>query len=201
MCFLRDMDADSAMSTLAEALPYKHRLLGVGLDSDERGNPPRKFAAVFKRAREEGLMLTMHCDIDQQDSIEHIRQALEEVGVDRIDHGTNIVEDESLVEMVRKKGIGLTCCPISNSIVTNDFKGREMVSLLRRGVKVTVNSDDPAYFRGYATENMTKMARDTDLSLKELVQLQRNAFEIAWLSPSKRAAFIKQLDRWEDVSS
>lgn len=201
MCFLRDMDADSAMSTLVEALPYRNRLLGVGLDSDERGNPPRKFATVFKRAREEGLMLTIHCDIDQQDSIEHIRQALEEVGVDRIDHGTNIVEDECLVEMVRKKGIGLTCCPISNSIVTNDFKGREIVSLLRRGVKVTVNSDDPAYFRGYATENMMKMARDTDLSLKELVQLQRNAFEIAWLSPSKRDALIEQLDRWEDMSS
>ena len=100
----------------------------------------------------------MHCDIDQVGSIENIRQALEDIGVDRIDHGTNIVESPPLVEEVKRRGIGLTCCPISNSFVTSDMKATEIVSLLRDGVRVTVNSDDPAYFRGYVTENFAALA-------------------------------------------
>src|SRR3954470_4822794 len=97
MCFLRDLSAEFAMATLMESLPYKNWIVGVGLDSDERGNPPSKFAAVFARARQEGYFLTMHCDIDQEGSIEHIRQALEDIGVQRIDHGTSIVESQRLV--------------------------------------------------------------------------------------------------------
>ena len=134
MCILRDMSAEFAMATLMEALPYKDWIIGVGLDSDERDNPPSKFAAVFQRASKEGFLLTMHCDIDQKNSISHIKQALEELQVDRLDHGTNIVEDPELVELVKRKNIGLTCCPISNSIVTADFKGKEIIQLLRSGV-------------------------------------------------------------------
>ncbi len=107
LCFLRDLTADYAMATLMEALPYKSWIIGVGLDSDERNNPPSKFAAVFARARSEGFFLTMHCDIDQLDSIEHIRQAVEDIGVDHIDHGTNIVESPALVQTVKTRGIGL----------------------------------------------------------------------------------------------
>lgn len=194
MCFLRDMDAGSAMATLMEALPYKAQIVGVGLDSDERNNPPAKFAAVFQRARQEGLRLTMHCDVDQLNGIEHIRQALEDIQVDRIDHGTNIVEDARLVELVRAKGIGLTCCPVSNSIVTADFKGKEILSLLRQGVKTTVNSDDPAYFRAYMTENVVKMTAGTDVTRDELIQLQRNAFDISWVSEETRRGFMAKLD-------
>jgi len=95
MCFLRDMSAEFAMATLMESLPYKDWIIGVGLDSDERDNPPAKFAAVFERAREEGYLLTMHCDIDQKNTVEHIRQAVEDVGVDRVDHGTNVVENQT----------------------------------------------------------------------------------------------------------
>src|SRR5271163_4338058 len=142
MCFLRDMSAEFAMATLMESLPFKDWIIGVGLDSDERDNPPSKFAAVFARARKEGFLLTMHCDIDQKNSIEHIRQAVEDIKVDRIDHGTNIVESPNLVATIKSKGIGLTCCPVSNSVVTRDFKGKEIASLLRDGVKVSVNSDD-----------------------------------------------------------
>lgn len=196
MCFLRDMSAEFAMATLMDALPYKECIIGVGLDSDERGNPPNKFRAVFERARREGFQLTMHCDIDQIDSIEHIRQALEEIGVDRIDHGTNIVEDSRLVELVRERGIGLTDCPISNSIVTSDFKGKEILQLLRQGVKVTLNSDDPAYFRGYVNENVLKMANETDVSKKELIQFMRNAFEISWISSWKRDKYLQSLDEY-----
>jgi adenosine deaminase len=197
MCILRDMDAGYAMSTLMDALPYKDWIIGIGLDSDERDNPPKKFAAVFERARKEGFLLTMHCDIDQKNSIEHIRQVLRDIQVDRIDHGTNIVEDPALVALLKQKNIGLTCCPVSNSVVTKDFKGKEITHLLRDGVKVTVNSDDPAYFRAYVSENMEKMAEGTDLTRHELVQLQRNAFEISWLSSEKREAFVNMLNDYE----
>ncbi|KAK5051478.1 hypothetical protein LTR84_003130 [Exophiala bonariae] len=201
MCFLRDHSAEYAMATLMEALPFKDAIIGVGLDSDERDNPPSKFAAVFQRASKEGFLLTTHCDIDQPNSLAHIRQALTELQVDRIDHGTNIVADDELVCIALQKGIGLTCCPVSNSVVTADFKGREIVALLRRGVKVTVNSDDPAYFRAYANENMEKMAVETDLTRKELVQLQRNAFAISWISTWRRNHFLALLDEYERSTS
>jgi adenine deaminase len=193
MCFLRDMDAGYAMATLMDALPYKEWIIGVGLDSDERENPPSKFAAVFGRARMEGFLLTMHCDIDQKNSIEHIRQAIEDIGVDRIDHGTNIVEDPRLLEIVLKKNIGLTCAPVSNSVVTDDFKGKEIIELLRKGVKVTVNSDDPAYFRAYVNENLALVAEKMALTKDEIVQLQKNAFEVSWLSSHKREHYLGRL--------
>ena len=196
MCFLRDMDAGFAMATLMSALPYKDWIIGVGLDSDERGNPPAKFAAVFQRARKEGFLITAHCDIDQENSIEHIRQAVDDIQVDRIDHGTNIVENSGLIDTINRRGIGLTCCPISNSIVTSDFKGKEICSLLKQGVKVTINSDDPAYFRGYVSENLVKMAEDAGLSQQDLVRLTRNAFEIAWISAAKRDMFLGALERY-----
>jgi adenine deaminase len=196
LCILRDLTAEHAMSTLMEALPYKDWIVGVGLDSDERGNPPAKFAEVFARARQEGFLLTMHCDIDQPGSIDHIRSALLDIEVDRLDHGTNIVEDPELVALVRDRGIGLTCCPISNGFVTEDMKAREIASLLRSGVKVTVNSDDPAYFGGYVTENLLALAAAAELSRAELVQLQRNALEVSWLAPFRRDTLLADLDAY-----
>jgi adenosine deaminase len=193
MCIVRDLPADNAMEALEAALPFKDLILGLGLDSDERGNPPLKFADVFARARAEGLHLTMHCDIDQENTTEHIRQALEDIGVDRIDHGTNMVEDPRLVEIVRQRGIGLTCCPISNGFVTGDMKAPVIARLLRDGIRVTVNSDDPAYFGGYVAENLLALARAADLTQAELVQLERNAFEIAWPPDERRAAYVTDL--------
>lgn len=194
MCFLRDMSAEFAMATLMEALPYKDWIVGIGLDSDERGNPPIKFKAVFERAKKEGFLVTSHCDPDQENSVEHIRQCIEQIGVNRLDHGTNIVEDDNLIEIVRSKGIGLTCCPLSNSALYNDFKGAEMRALMDRGVRVTVNSDDPAYFRGYAEDNLLKMARDGKMEPKDLVTLQKNAFNIAWISQASRDYYLEGLE-------
>ena len=196
MCFLRDLSAEFAMATLMESLPYKDWIIGVGLDSDERGNPPSKFAEVFARARREGYLLTMHCDIDQEGSIEHIRQALEDIRVDRIDHGTNIVESQALVDEVKRRGLGLTCCPVSNRFVTNDMKSTEIAELLRDGVRVTVNSDDPAYFGGYMTENFSALASDATLTADEVQRLTRNAFEIAWLPARARDGFLAELDAY-----
>ncbi|WP_433194712.1 adenosine deaminase [Nocardia sp. CA-107356] len=194
LCFLRDYSAEYAMATLLEALPYKDWIIGVGLDSDERGNPPSKFAAVFERARREGFLLTMHCDIDQDGSIEHIRQALQDIGVDRIDHGTNIVEDERLVELAKAKGIGLTCCPVSNSFVTEQMKSTEIVALLDRGLAVTVNSDDPAYFGAYAADNYLALAAHAGLDIDRVVELAKNSFRASWLTPGRLDAFLREID-------
>jgi adenosine deaminase len=204
LCFLRDMSAESAMETLVAALPFKSQFIGVGLDSDERNNPPAKFADVFALARAEGLKLTMHCDIDQVGSIENIRQVLDDIGVDRIDHGTNIVENPALVEALRERGIGLTCCPVSNSFVTEDMKATEMVDLLRLGVKVTLNSDDPAYFGAYVADNYVALVERANLGLDDVVTLARNSFEASWLPDDAKARYLAEIDAyvadWQEKS-
>lgn len=194
MCFLRDMSAESASETLAASLPYKDFIVGVGLDSDERGNPPVKFAEVFAHARNHGYRLTMHCDVDQSDSLTHLWQCVTEIGVDRIDHGVNSLEDESLVDEILSRGLALTACPISNSYVADSTKAAAIKTMLDRGLKVTINSDDPAYFPGYMTENLVVVQEEADLTRDELVQLSRNAFEAAWLTDAERAPFLKHLD-------
>lgn len=196
MCFLRDMSAESAEKTLEEALPYKDKFIGVGLDSDEKGNPPSKFAHVFEKARAAGLKLTMHCDIDQENSIEHIRQVIEDIKVDRIDHGTNIVEDQKLVDYVKEHGIGLTSCPVSNGFVVDDMKGKEIIELLEQGVKVTVNSDDPAYFQSYISDDLFALATKYDMSQEQVVQLAKNSFEVSWITEEEKNRYLEMIDTY-----
>lgn len=196
MCFLRDMSAESAMETYEQMLPHKDKIIGIGLDSDERNNPPEKFAAVFARAKADGLHITMHCDIDQIDSIGHIRTCLMDIGVERLDHGTNIVEDPALVQYVIDHRIGFTCCPCSNSFVTEDMKGKEILQLLHQGALVTVNSDDPAYFQSYVCNDMYTLADKYGLTKEDVVQLARNSFAITWMPEEKKAAFLAMVDRY-----
>ena len=196
LCFLRDFSAEYAMATLMEALPYRAWILGVGLDSDERDNPPGTFAAVFARAKAEGFFLTMHCDIDQVGSVDNIRAVIEQIGVDRIDHGTNIVEDPALVALAKEKGLGFTTCPVSNSFVTEQMKADEIVSLLREGLRVTVNSDDPAYFGAYVADNYVALAEHAGLSHTDLVQLAINSFEASWLTPARRDAYVASVEAY-----
>jgi adenosine deaminase len=196
MCFLRDWSAEYAMATLLESLPYKEWIIGVGLDSDEKNNPPVKFRAVFARARQEGYFLTMHCDVDQENSTKHIGQCLDEIGVDRIDHGVNSLDDASLPPVLRERGIGLTVCPISNAYVTGDTKSSHIKRMLDLGMRVTVNSDDPAYFASYISENLMRVQQESDLSRQETMQLVRNAFEVAWLPRRTKDLFIAQLDSY-----
>jgi adenosine deaminase len=196
MCFLRDQSAESAEETLRLAEPHRGAIVGVGLDSDEQGNPPLKFQAVFAAAREQGYRITMHCDVDQQDSIEHIRQCLHDIGVERIDHGVNILESPELTDEIIRRGVGLTCCPISNSWVSDGTKATQIRSLLERGVLVTVNSDDPAYFPGYVADNLEVLQREAELSREQVVQLVRNGFTISWLPDAERQGYLDRLDAW-----
>lgn len=196
LCFLRDMPAESALETYRHALPHRDKILGIGLDSDERNNPPHKFAEVFALAKQDGFHITMHCDIDQENSIGHIREALMDIGVERLDHGTNIVEDPELVEYVKKNNIGFTCCPVSNSFVVDDMKGKEMLELLHQGILITVNSDDPAYFQSYVADDLYALAQKYDLSREDVIQLAKNSFAVAWISEEKKNQYWSMIDQY-----
>jgi adenine deaminase len=196
MCMLRDQPAGYAMATLLQSLPYRDWIIGIGLDSDEKGHPPEKFAAVFNRARSEGYQVTMHCDVDQENSVEHIRQCLFLIEVDRIDHGVNILESEELTAELKRRGIGLTVCPISNRWVAGDLKATQVKRMLDLGLRVTVNSDDPAYFGGYVTDNLIAAQEAAGLTEAELLRLQRNAVEIAWLPAAVSDELLTGLDRY-----
>lgn len=196
LCFLRDMSAESAMETLVEALPYKHWLIGVGLDSDEKDNPPLKFAAVFALARSEGLKLTMHCDVNQKDTLAHIGQVLHDIRVDRIDHGINSLEDPALCEVIRERGLGLTVCPVSNRFCTQDLTATHIQRMLALGMRATVNSDDPAYFRAYMNENLQALYDEGNLTKAEIIQLVRNSFLAAWLDDTRRNTYLERLQTY-----
>jgi adenosine deaminase len=196
MCFLRDMSADSALATLEQSLPHRDKIIGVGLDSDERDHPPVKFRQVFARARAEGYRLTMHCDVDQADSVDHIWQCLDDIGVERIDHGVNCLEDAALVARLARDGVGLTVCPVSNRWVTDGLKATELKTMLDRSLRATVNSDDPAYFGAYVNENLLAVQQAVNLSIAELAQLARNCFQIAWLTPADRDTYLADLDAY-----
>jgi adenosine deaminase len=196
MCFLRDMSAESAMEHLAMVKPYRHWIVGVGLDSDEKNNPPIKFDAVFKNAREMGLKLTMHCDVNQQNTLVHIGQCLDEIVVDRIDHGVNSLEDDALCDAIKARGLGLTVCPVSNRFVVQSLTSNEIRRMLQKGMLATINSDDPAYFRAYLNENLVELQQEGNFSSEEITTLVGNAFRVAWLPEAQKNHYLDLLDNY-----
>lgn len=198
MCFLRDMGAPFAMATLLQALPYKDQILGVGLDSDEKGHPPVEYRKVFARARAEGFKLTMHCDVNQLNSIEHVRQCLDVIRVDRLDHGVNSLESDILCTEIARRGLGLTVCPVSNGYVVDDLCANEIKAMLDRGMRVTINSDDPAYFGGYITENILAVQQAVNLDKKAVNQLTANAIDASWLPDADKAMLHAKLSAYAE---
>ena len=142
----------------------------------------------------------MHCDVDQENSSEHIRQCVEVIGVERIDHGVNILEDDDLVAEVARRRLGMTACPVSNRYVTGDLKAHEIKRMLDAGLKVTVNSDDPAYFQAYASDNLLAAQQAVGLTQNELVQLERNAFEVSWLPSAAKDQLIEELESYSGTA-
>ena len=190
LCFLRHLSAESAMQTLEEALPFKDRLVAVGLDSGEVGNPPSKFAAVFARARSEGLRAVAHAGEEGPPS--YIREALDILGASRIDHGVRCLEDSQLVDELVARRIPLTVCPLSNVKlrVFKTMKDHNLRTLLRRGIVATINSDDPAYFGGYVVDNYLAVASALGLTEDDIRKLARNSFEASFLTDQEKARLI-----------
>ena len=194
LCFLRDMSAESAMEHLLMAEPYIDKLIGIGLDSDEFQNPPAKFSEVFALARKWGLKLTMHCDVNQQNTLEHIRQVLEDIQVDRVDHGVNILESDELCELIKAKNIGLTICPVSNQFVVQSLTSKEIKSMLTKGLMPTINSDDPSYFRAYLNENLIALQEEGEFDRGEIVTLVANSFKASWMKEEDKMRYLNQLN-------
>lgn len=194
MCFLRDLPADDAMATLEQALAHRDVIFGVGLDSAEAGNPPRKFRHVFERATSAGFRAVAHAG--EEGPPEYIWQALDVLGAERIDHGVRCLEDLGLVQRLQADRIPLTVCPFSNVKlrVVDTLERHPLAKMLEHGLCATVNSDDPAYFGGYVGENLAGVAEALRLDDDALVQLARNSFEASFLDDVARARHLAELD-------
>ncbi|HKF12894.1 MAG TPA: adenosine deaminase [Xanthobacteraceae bacterium] len=195
MCFLRHLEEADAERTLDAALPFKDRIAGVGLDSSEQGNPPGKFKRVFERARAAGFFLTAHAGEEGPPS--YVWEALDVLGVARIDHGVRSMEDEPLVERLARERVPLTVCPLSNVRlrVVEDLAHHPLRRMLDKGLVATVNSDDPAYFGGYVQENYRAAAQALRLGRDEVAALVRNGIAASLMPKSEKAALLAEVDR------
>lgn len=195
LCFLRHLSAAQAMAALEEALPWREAIVGVGLDSSEIGNPPSKFTAVFDRARAEGFLPVAHAGEEGPPS--YIWEALDLLGARRIDHGVRCLEDERLVERLRVEQVPLTVCPLSNVKlrVFDRIEDHTLARLLDRGLCVTVNSDDPAYFGGYLNANYRAVRDALAVDADGLIRLARNGFVGSFLDAGAKRRHLAALDR------
>jgi adenosine deaminase len=198
LCFLRHLPAEEAMQTLIDALPYRDRFAGVGLDSSEFGHPPEKFKAVFSRAREEGLFAVAHAG--EEGPPDYVWQALDALGALRIDHGVRCLEDPALIERLRSDRVPLTVCPLSNVKlrVFDSIESHNFLKLLDAGLCITINSDDPAYFGGYINENFHALHDAFALNKEQICKLARNSFEAAFLDDARRAAVLLELHEFAE---
>ena len=201
MCFLRHLDEDSAFETLKQALPYKDKIIAVGLDSSEQGNPPEKFKHVFQEAINQGFLTVAHAG--EEGPAQNISDALSLLGITRIDHGIRCVEDDDLMEQLITKRTPLTVCPLSNTKlkVFDTMQQHNIVELLRKGLCVTINSDDPAYFGGYMNDNFLAVANAHPLTKNELAQFSINAIEASFVSPQVRQELTAQVCQYLTVNT
>lgn len=196
MCFLRHLPEEEAIATLEDAAQFRDKFIGVGLDSSEVGNPPEKFARVFDRARGLGLHLVAHAGEEGPPS--YIRNALDVLNVERIDHGVRCLEDKMLVERLVREQVPLTVCPLSNiKLRVFDAMGKHNLrELLDAGLVVTVNSDDPAYFGGYMNANYVAAFDTLPLDASHAKQLARNSFAASFLEPEQKRGYLAEVEKF-----
>jgi adenosine deaminase len=201
LCFLRHLSGEEAMRTLEAALPHRDYFAGVGLDSSERGHPPEKFRDVFMKARAESLFVVAHAG--EEGPPDYVWQALDTLGAARIDHGVRCTEDPALVERLRSERVPLTVCPLSNVKlrVFDSIENHNLRELIDAGLRVTINSDDPAYFGGYINENFGAVCDAFDLNRQEICALGRNSFEGAFMDETRRLEIIGELEELEASST
>jgi len=196
MCFLRDLDEESAMKTLEEALPFKDKIIGVGLDSAEVGNPPAKFERVFRKAKELGFITVAHAG--EEGPAEYVIESIELLKISRIDHGNNSIYDENLLTRLADTKIPLTLCPLSNLKlkVIDNLENHPIKFMMEKGLLVTINSDDPAYFGGYLNENYIAISEALNLTKTEISQIVKNSFQASFLSPEEKVGMIEKVDEY-----
>ncbi len=196
MCFWRHLSEAAAMDMLQVAAPYHDRIVGIGLDAAERGNPPRKFASVYKRARQQGFKLLAHAG--EEGPASYVREALDVLKVDRIDHGNAALDDPELTRRLVTEGTVLTVCPISNVklAVVDAMTSHPLKIMLENRLAVTVNSDDPAYFGGYVNDNYAAVQEALDLTIDDLHCIARNSFAGAFLDNQAKFTHLAELDAY-----
>lgn len=201
MCFLRHLSEVEAEATLDQALPFLDHIHGVGLDSSENGHPPAKFARVFARARALGVKLVAHAG--EEGPPAYVYEALDVLGVDRIDHGNRSLEDAGLVARLAASGMTLTVCPLSNHklCVVDDLRAHPLKTMLDLGLAATINSDDPAYFGGYINANYMGVADALDLSKADLLMLARNSFTGSFLPTPEIATRLAEIEHYAAAAS
>lgn len=194
LCFLRHLSEESAFETLEQAVPFRDMLVGVGLDSSERGHPPEKFERVFKRAHQLGLKAVAHAG--EEGPPAYIWSALDVLHAQRIDHGVQAIHDEMLMQRLAKERVPLTVCPLSNLklCVFPDLKDHNLAQMLAQGLCVMINSDDPAYFGGYMNENFLQTFAALNLNASHAYQLACNSFEAAFVDDAQKQVWRQQLD-------
>ena len=195
MCFLRHLDEADAQRTLDSALVFRDKIVGVGLDSSESGYPPSKFKNVFARAREAGLFVTAHAGEEGPPS--YVWEALDVLGVERIDHGNRSLEDEVLVGRLARERMALTVCPLSNLRlrVIDDLVHHPLRRMMDKGLMITVNSDDPAYFGGYVNDNYRAVSDALRLGRDEIVAIVRNGIRASLMTAANKERALADVDR------
>ena len=196
LCILRHLDEEDGLATLQQALAFKDRIIGIGLDSSELGQPPGKFARLFGQARAAGFRLVAHAG--EEGPASYVREALDLLRIERIDHGNRAMEDPALVERIVAEGLALTVCPLSNLRLggVGSLEQHPLREMARRGLKVTVNSDDPAYFGGYVNDNFRAVAEALALAEEDLAAFARHSFEAAFIGDRRRRILIEELDSY-----
>ncbi|KAF0152072.1 MAG: adenosine deaminase [Ignavibacteria bacterium] len=195
-CLLRDLDVESAVQTLNQVCSYKNWIAAIGLDSAEVGNPPSKFKEVFNTARQNGFLTVAHAG--EEGPAEYVWEAINLLKVSRIDHGNNSLDDEKLVDYLSEQKIPLTFCPLSNlklKVVT-DLKKHPLKTMLEKGLMVTINSDDPAYFGGYVNENYLSIAESIGLLHDEVCVLAKNSFNASFLTEQEKQFYINKVEEY-----
>ncbi|RXK03635.1 adenosine deaminase [Arcobacter sp. CECT 8989] len=194
MCFLRHLSEEEAFETLEQSLPYKDYIIGVGLDSSELGNPPKKFEKVFNKAKAHGYKLVAHAG--EEGDISYIEDALDLLQIERIDHGVQAINSRTLMKRLKEEQIPLTVCPNSNIElkVFENYKQHNIKQLLDYGLNVTVNSDDPAYFKGYMNQNFFNLVDNITLTKEDIVKLVKNSFNSSFIDEKLKQEYIKRVD-------
>ena len=194
MCINRDRSVESAEKMLVDARPYREHIIGLGLDSVEEDNPPIKFAHVYGRARADGYRLTAHCDVDQKDIVDHIWQCVDVLGVERIDHGINTIEDSRLVETMRARAMCFTTCPTWRPIDTAPRRVDRIRQMHDLGLRVTLNTDDPGLFASRTLGTMLPpVAASGHFTREDLAAFMINAFEGSWITEERRDAYVREV--------
>lgn len=187
MSYLRHLSEEAALKTLAQSLPFKDKIIAVGLDSSEKGNPPSKFKNVFEASIKAGYIPVAHAG--EEGDADYIWEALDILKIKRIDHGNNCLQDEKLIQEIIKRDLALTICPLSNTAlqVVKDLKDHPLKTKIKLGLKTTINSDDPAYFGGHVNQNYIDTQKALNLSKEDLYQLAKNSFQYSFLTDNEKA--------------